>query len=871
MNAIEEGKRMKKEECPGVSIEDVLWSEFQEINLSRQKRLTPDEILTIQKYRAEAGEKAKVECSDSPPVPDAIYRQAHKQNLIGLALSGGGIRSATFNLGVLQGLAEVGLLRFIDYLSTVSGGGYIGSWLASWISRSGSVKDVEKKLCPEPQATCTFKEHVEVGFLRKFSNYLTPKMGFFGADTWAVISTYLRNLSLNLGVLVPLFIAILLWPAMVVWVFHLISVAYKDYPLVVLAISVISFVIFLGIGIFFIRLNLSYQPDSGPKDSKAPWYTGQGNILLVIVLPIMISALLGIFSIWLSLEKEDPTALWYILGFGMPLFVIVYMAIITLQIGFAGRNFPDGRREWWSRLGGWLFIFVLLWAGLFSVAIFGPAFIIWVSAYGSLSLGTGWLIASISGILAGKSPATGKRDSNPWMELLAKSAPYIFTAGLLLLFYFTAFVICIYVSGQWDGFWEELWTPQKSFSGFVSSNLYFASFILDIRLLYIFLASLLTAILFSLRIDINQFAIHLLYRNRLIRCYLGATNPHRHPQPFTGFEVRDDLPLCGLVEAGEYYGPYPIINTALNLVSNRNLAWQQRKATSFILSPKFSGYDLSVEENGNASGGAYRPTSEYDNRKGLTLGEAMAISGAAASPNMGYHSSPPLAFLMTFFNLRLGWWSGNTRYEEPWKKASPNWGLRYLISELFGLTDDRSKYVYLSDGGHFENLGIYELVRRRCRLIIASDASCDPEMKFDDLGNAIRKVRVDLGVPIDIDLTLMKEKKAHCAEGTIRYTSVDKGDGVQDGILIYIKPIICGKESADVSSFASSHKKFPHESTADQWFDESQFESYRMLGLHSMSEICGAWKGTTPFDLSANDETYFQKAREGSDGKKEGA
>lgn len=956
---------MKKDECSGVSIEDVLGSEFQEIDLSRQKRLEPDEILTIGKYRVDAGETPKDACSSGTAGFDAIYRQAHTKNFIGLAFSGGGIRSATFNLGVLQGLAEVGLLRFVDYLSTVSGGGYIGSWLASWISRSGSVKDVEKKLCPPAQATCNFEEHKEVGFLRKFSNYLTPKMGFFGADTWAVIATYLRNLSLNLAVLIPLFITILLCPVMVVWIFHLISYACKNYPSVVFDTTVV----FMGIAVFFISLNLSYQPDAGPKDSKVPWYTRQGYILLVIVLPIIISALFGSFSIWFSqdfdvaynlmclaktilayilfniaglmtsdylnnirgmepggkktsslrgsvvdtarsvirrfdviwssslkkkaicafsiglslavgiglivilnylaaLLKGDRTALWYVLGFGMPLVVLVYMAIITFQIGFAGRDFPDERREWWSRLGGWLLIFMLLWAGLFSVAIFGPAFLLWLSAYGSLSLGSSWLITSITGILAGKSPATGKRDSKAWLELLAKAAPYIFTAGLILLLYFAAFILCIYESRQWDGFWESwesLWASQNSFTGFVYSNLYFSGFILNIRLLCVFLASLLAAILFSWRIDINQFSIHLLYRNRLIRCYLGATNPRRHPQPFTGFEARDDFPLCGLVEAGEYYGPYPIINTALNLVNGRNLAWQQRKATSFILSPKFSGYDLSVEANGNASGSAYRPTSEYDGRKGLSLGEAMAISGAAASPNMGYHSSPPLAFLMTFFNVRLGWWSGNTRYEDSWKKASPNWGLRYLVSELFGLTDDRSKYVYLSDGGHFENLGIYELVRRRCRLIIASDASCDPGMNFDDLGNAIRKIRVDLGVPIDIDLSLIREKKAHCAKGTIRYKSVDDGDGVQDGILIYLKPAICGKEPADVSSYRSTHDGFPHESTADQWFAESQFESYRILGLHSIKEICDDWKGKTPFDLPARIETSFQEAREGSD------
>ena len=968
MNQMEEGEAMKKDECPGVTIEDVLASEFQELKSSRLIRLEADEIQAVEQYKSDEDAAPKDASSGCPPGHDTVYSQAHSQNFIGLAFSGGGIRSATFNLGIIQGLAELGFLRFFDYLSTVSGGGYIGSWLAGWISRSGSVRDVEKKICSRAQAACNFEKSREVSFLRKFSNYLTPKMGFFGADTWALISTYLRNLSLNLTVLIPLSFTILLCPAMVVWIFHLISYACKYHPAVVFETTVV----FLSIAAFFISLNLSYQPHARPGKPTDPWYTRQGYILLVIVLPILISALFGSFSIWFSqkfditykliclgltilayvlsnlaglltahflnnirireaggkstphlggaasdaakttvkrfntiwallfrkkaicsfsiglslaagtglvfflnylatLMPEDSTTLWHVMGFGMPLVVIVYMAVITLQMGFAGRDFPDEKREWWSRLGGWLFIFMLLWTGLFSLAIFAPALIVWASAYGSLSLGSGWLIASISGILAGKSPATGKGVSKPWIELLAKAAPYIFTAGLFFLFYFAAFIICIYVSKQWDGFWEALWASQNSFTGFVYANLYFADFILNIRLLCVFLASLLATILFSWRIDINQFSIHLLYRNRLIRCYLGATNQGRHPQPFTGFGAGDDLQLCELVHDGEYYGPYPIINSALNLVRVTNLAWQQRKATSFILSPKFSGYDLSLEAEGDASEGAYRPTSEYDNQRGLSLGEAMAISGAAASPNMGYHSSPPLAFLMTVFNVRLGWWSGNTRYEGPWKKASPDWGLRYLVSELFGLTDDRSKYVYLSDGGHFENLGIYELVRRRCRLIILSDGGCDPGRNFEDLGNAIRKIRVDLGVPIDIDLSLIRKKKSRCAKGTIRYKAVDGGAGVQNGILIYIKPVICGGEPADVSNYAATHKGFPHESTADQWFDEPQFESYRMLGLHSLREIWGdAPKGKTPLDLIKRVGDYLtERERMQTDKKKE--
>ena len=100
----------------------------------------------------------------------------------------------------------------------------------------------------------------------------------------------------------------------------------------------------------------------------------------------------------------------------------------------------------------------------------------------------------------------------------------------------------------------------------------------------------------------------------------------------------------------------------------------------------------------------------------------MAISGAAANPNMGRASSPALSFLMTVFNVRLGWWIGNPRHRTGALMPGPPFGLTYIALELFGGTDDNRNYVNLSDGGHFDNLGVYELIRRSCRYIMVCDA-----------------------------------------------------------------------------------------------------------------------------------------------------
>jgi hypothetical protein len=127
---------------------------------------------------------------------------------------------------------------------------------------------------------------------------------------------------------------------------------------------------------------------------------------------------------------------------------------------------------------------------------------------------------------------------------------------------------------------------------------------------------------------------------------------------------------------------------------------------------------------------------------------------------MGYHSIPSLAMLMTFFNVRLGFWAGNPRNKNTWTVPCPPFGLKQLLCELFGVTDDNAKYVYLSDGGHFENLGVYELVKRRCRYIVACDASADPNYSLDDLGNAIRKCREDIGLEIELNTMPVVPKRS---------------------------------------------------------------------------------------------------------------
>jgi hypothetical protein len=320
------------------------------------------------------------------------------------------------------------------------------------------------------------------------------------------------------------------------------------------------------------------------------------------------------------------------------------------------------------------------------------------------------------------------------------------------------------------------------------------------------------------------------------------------------------LPLNRSILDGAYpedieelqYPPPPyrlmhVVGAALNLVRGKRLAWQQRRAESFTFSALHSGSLFR----------GYRRSRQYGGPDGVSLGTAVTISGAAVSSNMGYHSSSAaVTFILTFFNARLGWWLGNpgpagsdrrgrAKDDGTYRHAYPRSSIGPITLEAFGLTDDESRYVLLSDGGHFDNLGIYEMVLRRCRLIVAVDGSQDAKCEFDDLGAAIRKIRIDLGIHIEFKgpMRIYRNGDPDAAKGRywaaaeIRYSDVD--DGAPAGILLYIKPALLGTEPRDVLQYAAANPGFPHQSTTDQLFDESQFESYRMLGRHAVESLVG--------------------------------
>lgn len=939
------------------------------------------------------------------PDPDVLpgadlAPRAHKAGLVGLALSGGGVRSATFGLGVLQALAAHGLLRHLDYLSTVSGGGFIGGWLSKCIhEQGGDVRKVEAMLAPPAGSP----EAPAIRFLRQYSNYLSPRGGMFSADTWTLIGTYVRNTGLNLTMLVAWLCALLLLPRAAVWAVHRIvdpGGAWAMYADLAWMTAVVLFLL----AVFCIALSISSKPSASRGLRRFP--LSQGAVLWWINLPLLLAGFLGSVGLWrhggempfwaggaLPAQLQgrlhwllapgiayflvwacgwylahDRTSVyrragytfcgaalvfvsallcaaarafapetvarfmgpascdWLLIGlvalsvalvlagilaavvprlmhphpppadlsrielleggahllcaigalaigtmlllaglsllpdphrhpvlnnaialttFGMPLMMALFAGTMTLMIGLVGRMYSDASREWWSRQGAWAWIFALAWVTMFGVAFFLAPLLHWAwltqNPWSHISTALGWLAVTWFGLKVGSGSRTGLsgaslRAADSRIDMAARLAPYVFTAGVFALL--SALVQAVVAPPRLDCLAPV--TLTCVYGAHTTATLETSG----TRLAGAFAAFLGAALLLGWRVDINKFSLYMLYRNRLVRAYFGASSRARKPHPFTGFDPGDDPLLADLRQQR----PCHIVNTSLNLVGGEELAWRTRKAASFTFTPRYCGFELPAGPVGstlaNDGGrGCYRPTGAYGSRSGagadddagVRLGMAVAVSGAAASPNMGAHSSPPLNFLMTMFNVRLGRWCPNPR-KTAWQHSSPPVGLFSLLAELFGQTNADASYVYLSDGGHFDNLGIYELVRRRCRLIIAVDVASDGLLAFEDLGNAIRKCATDLHVRIDLDVSKLAQMGgeglcgASCAVGTVRYSQVDQG-GV-DGTLLYLKPAIVGRENADLLNYRKVHPAYPHESSVDQWFDETQFESYRALGQY---------------------------------------
>lgn len=916
--------------------------------------------------------------TDHHAEPDRVYKRvntramleaefAHVRGLKGaerqfsaLCLSGGGIRSASYCLGVMQVLARRGLLRQFDYLSTVSGGGYIGGWLQQLIHEKNKLDPAPDAESRARRAEDELAKHAPMALrrLRDHTNFLAPQGGIASPDIWASVALYLRHLILNWMVLLPVFLLVALAP-----IFHRTGIwFFGQFDAVGLGTLLVA-TILLAQGICRVCMWLpshcsaAMRGDERAQARQRLWIVAGAlgwSMLVPVWLELMVfwrwSAWfedgLAAGGIWLVVgsyiaalmagflmarlraprvetgadgQEEDHIArslyrqnllrwLWASLGSGLVLLILLLllhrarpwlfahdgvadvltlggpMALLlvllsqsTFYLGIRKRALhADLDREWLARMNGlilsagtgWLlFAAACLIVPKWTLPNFGNA--AGTDAIVSMVVAIGTMASGFAASWIGKQVTTqvealtGQSGKGGWSrEWALKIMPFVFIVALIGIIG----TLLQFGIGRTAGLWmpdpdpvlrecrkllapDPPCPPQIEFIWAIVMQLGFG---IGLWIVIQFYSGL---------INVNRFSMHAVYRNRLTRAFLGTPRDHRNPDLFTGFDNDDNPRLKDLRGTnGEGQRLFPVVNMTLNITSGARGAWGERKGASFIATPLFCGAaDLGdVLQESLEQPGAYVPTACFACKenasdrpyRGPHLGSMMTVSGAAASPNWGYHSSPAVAFLMTLFNVRLGAWAPNPARakeeigpDDDIQLAKPRNSLLALLGELTGTTRADSQAVYLSDGGHFENLGVYEMIRRRCKRILVIDAGQDGTCVYFDLGMMIRKAEIDFPVKITIDTDHVASRAAiekaadksrettGVAWGTITYLDALSTED-RHGQIIYIKPTLLADASTAVMAYAAENLAFPHEDTTDQWFSESQFESYRSLGEH---------------------------------------
>jgi hypothetical protein len=312
-------------------------------------------------------------------------------------------------------------------------------------------------------------------------------------------------------------------------------------------------------------------------------------------------------------------------------------------------------------------------------------------------------------------------------------------------------------------------------------------------------------------LNVNLTGPHKLYRDQLAKTFVQTT------------PGAADLHLDAINPSGD--APYHLVNTTVNLPSSTSPVLRDRRGDFFLFSKHWTG----------SAAVGYSPTKKWwTNGRPIDLATAMAISGAAASPHMGLGSMPTLSALMTLLNIRLGFWIAN-----PKKMTFGPPGFLSLLREMTGLgMAETNSWLNLSDGGHIENMGVYELLRRRCKFIVCVDGEADPECTFHGQLTLVRHAQIDLGIRIEPRLDEIRPdpksrvSRTHAQLFRINYPRTNDGRAAGVGLMLYLKLSLTGDEAELLKRYRLLHPDFPHQSTLDQFYDEEQFEAYRQLGVH---------------------------------------
>ena len=763
-------------------------------------------------------------------------------NLIGLALSGGGIRSAATCLGAMQALDGKDLMRRVDYLSSVSGGGYAAACLNANISgvryrsrtaeparsaagaRPRSAVGKAARHFPSPRKGWIFpfphvvgiRETVLFRYLRANAQYLIPRGKVLEYGFAPVL--LVRGLFLNLWAILPL---VLMLSAITLALMLCARLRHAGQAAELLGATV-SLLGILWATFFVISRPARDRLETGHH--RGAWSMLFGAGVLVTVLAGLVDWAYGVLAglivaIVTALEWrrqvgfERKHGAWrpkaglasrrhsvdvaaglaresYRRAQAQALLVsaaVIFVVLQPLAAAWIGMAMQNGQVSWES-------------AGALAAAIIGST---WLGRFEKLPLVVRRTLLLLAAALVG---------------------PVLLWGGSLLI---TASVALH--GGVWThadlGFVMDFGRalPVERFIEAYGRP----AVVIDAILVLGLAAALLWWLNRSLY-SANEVSPHSHYRDKLANTFLFSANLSDRSRVRSQSELK-------LSAMDVRTAPFPLINAALNFTDRDEYRGRGRNSTFFTFSPRHVG-STQVD---------YMPTDLLETiHPRFKLSSAMAISGAAVSANAGRATNPALRFLLALVNVRLGYWLPNPtvvmsdrfapvaggRYP-----AFPSAGAGHLLREMVGSLDTESDFINLSDGGHIENLGIYELIRRRCRVIIAIDAEQDGDFSFRSLGDLVRFARIDRAVNVEIDVSAIKPDKDGISKRQAAIGRIDYGRGAY-GWLIYIKNSLTGREDESVLKYRAVQKDFPHHGTGDQFFDEEQFEAYRALGYHMVQE-----------------------------------
>ncbi|MBL8335632.1 MAG: hypothetical protein JNM97_02575, partial [Rhodoferax sp.] len=788
--------------------------------------------------------------ADAPQAPATLPR-------VGLALSGGGVRSATFALGLLRGMAQhpapgapgsarpattddsSGLLERLDYLSTVSGGGYIGAMYGRLVATYG---------LRHALALMASSRSPVLGWLRRNGRYLTPAGS---RDTGIAVVTYLRSwLAIHAEFMFACILLGLIVVAPHLWQhsFQVLDAQGWERWHTPWWPAAVAFWTTTAPGLTAGYWAARDAPD--PAAASVPLRLRDAIFMLLVALcaAVLLRALLSNGG----LDPVRHALDWPSAG------VLALVSIVVGQLGVIGwialRGEPHALKV--ARLRNGL-TRALRWALLVTLALGGLGALDRLSWWilQEFQSGNQWLWGGVG--IGGLVLVVLRALMQPLQKIAAESAsraldwlPRLLNVGSLLGL--LALVSTWLVLMQWFIFAPVTFDAIQGAPAWMRAS--------TLALLWLGWV-LLTAGNAQMA---NTSSLHSFYRARLTRAYLAVGNRERRLADENAARADVTRVVEGDDTALHHYrpetrgGPIHLVNTCLNQTRDDKSGLYNADRKGTVVTATWRGFEI-----GQRDFIAHRAGQDVG-----TLGRWVAVSGAAASPGAGAYTSRGLALLVYFLGVRLGHWmrAPRDRVELRWLSALA-W--RFLPKPMMLASEASATFFgverpwwYLSDGGHFENTGVYPLIKRELDFIILSDAGCDAQYEFGDIENLVRKARIDFGAEIDFytrdeagalfpadaggSLTVLSPEDMvdnHSCRGVllarIRYRerpgplAADGSPGPTvrpEGTLLVVKPNLHDGLDVDVLGYAEKHPAFPHESTGDQSFDEAQWESYHRLG-----------------------------------------